>query len=467
MRSVLSTLVACAIILPLVLVASLPLWERDLGQVGFGTNIGLLSTDGTTLYTLWSCNGWSSRPSYFFLALDANTGAMKWNGTLFGPFTIGMYASLTQDASNVYVTTTYTGVIVALSKSNGAQLWMMKPYQGSTTYGVASVTPELIVTANDYSELLINASTGAPININQPNSMAGVRPFSVTVDTAVLVFMNTKCYELQANNSLTLLWERNSSTLPRFLTANTQITVISDQEGVGVPRINAINTLTGSTIWSSSLYNSQGGYSWAAVVNGEDIVTVFGTVLQYYNSTGGLVWEQGFGNLTSNPILDPTAQYVGVPVAAGAGFGIAIIHLSSGVVTKTAMIVDKYDQFYQQAEPYFGAGIVGASISSNQQTANQQIRKLVVQSLTPAPPVGVVVQNYQSADCTGSYTAEALPTGCVLNQAGNDATSRTCSGNSVEVATGSSCSAVGAAASFALGACNGGVSSSFRIVSCN
>jgi hypothetical protein len=467
MHTVTAALVA-ACILPIVLVASLPLWERDLGQVGFGSTVGLMSTDGETLYTLWSCNGWSNLPSYFLLALDTNTGAMKWNGTLFGPFTIGMYCYMTQDASNVYVTATYSGVIVALSKASGAQLWMMKPYQGSTTYGVASLSPELIVTANDYSELLINASTGAAINVNQPNSMGGVTPFCVTLDTAKLVFMNTKCYELQANMSLTPLWQFSSTTIrPQFLTASPQIAVVADQSGVGVPRLSAVSTLSGSPIWSISTYNSQATYQWASVVNGEDITVLCGSVLQYYNATGGLVWEQGFANLTGNPILDPTAQYAGVPVAAGAGFGVAVVHLASGVVTETVMIVEKYDQYYQQAQPYFGAAVVGASISSNQQTANQQIRKLVVQSLTPKPPVGVVVRNYASADCSGSYVAEVLPTGCVVDQA-NEATSRTCSGSSsVVVASGTSCAAVGAAETFAIGACNGGISSSFRIVSCS
>lgn len=451
-----------------------PLWEKSLGNVGMGKVNVLLSTDARTIYTLWSCNSWAPRPSFFVLALDAATGSMQWNGTLFGAFTVGMECAFSQDDDAVYVTSIYTGTVAALRKTDGVQLWKSIPFQNSsfslTTYGTVPLIPGVLIAANPQTVLLINASTGAVMPVTEPIGMPSGAPLVVAVgEHARLVFTRSTCYQMQPNLTISKIWSAPSNpmtSLPMILTASSSIAVVSDQVGQGVPRLNATDVMTGVVIWSYITYNTQSSYLWAATVN-SDVIALFGSALQFFNASGTLLWELPVANATGTPVMDPTSSYLGVPVQDGAGFAIAVVHIPSGAITQTQRIVDTFDTWYQSAQPIFAASVVAASISSNQQTQPNSFETLVAQSLTPRPPVGVVVHNFQTVDCTGVFAAEVLPTGCHQGSSSNEAVSRICSDNStVTVTSGASCAQLGQSDVFTLGHCNNGVDGSFRVVSC-
>lgn len=466
---------SCALLIAAVNAAGSPMWQLSQGDIGQGLVSFLVSKDGSTIWALWSLNAWAPYPSIFLLSLEATTGHMRWNGTLFGRQQTNQQYTISEGSDVVYVGSVFGGNVTSLLKSNGAVQWNVAAFQGVYNPGsMAGVTESgnyVIVAATVTSVALHRASGAVDAAFHAPASSKA--PIVVTNGTGAIVGIYGS-YQVSAalrngTESVTL-WTVPSVSL---LDADADYTLVSASAGVGVPQLSVLNTNSGDFVTNFTLFNTQNGFLWGALFRQEQLAVgyIAPTFMAMRINDGSLLWQQNVLNASGLPIRF-NATHIAIPTNVGSAVVALLYRAADGAITGSVEVAASFDEWSQTLQ-LSGSSVSNIAVVSITTSASPYYSNLYVASLGKAAVVGIVVHHFpKSLNCEGAYHVSVVPTGCTLESSGASVErSCTTSGNGISVATyGTSADCQGTASStttYASGSCYQNIESSFKVNSCS
>eukprot|EP00331_Platyophrya_macrostoma_P027469 CAMPEP_0176438384 /NCGR_PEP_ID=MMETSP0127-20121128/19249_1 /TAXON_ID=938130 /ORGANISM="Platyophrya macrostoma, Strain WH" /LENGTH=484 /DNA_ID=CAMNT_0017822319 /DNA_START=148 /DNA_END=1602 /DNA_ORIENTATION=+ len=472
----------CSVLLSGLASADSKVWQLAQGDIGVGTQSVLFSKDGSTVWSLWSVNQWAPYPYIFLLSLDAATGRLQWNGTLFGRQASNQQYTLSEGSEAVYVANVFGGNVTSLRKSDGAVLWNVVPFPPSYGYGsLTGVTEshDLVFVSATLQTVTLERSSGAALSSyhTQGSSAAPVVVANETGGITVVVGTYQVSASILNGTILAPVWTIPSTTL---LDADADVTLVGLSAGVGVPQMSLVNTNSGEFLLNVTFFNTQMSIGWGALFRhlGEEsglqmaAVSIGNSLMGVNLVTGAVAWQQSFGeNMTSWPIRY-NATHLAVSVQAGSTAVVTLFRVTDGAAGASVETAASFDMWYEteQTASSSVSHLVAMSVTTTSTTPYSSVLRVV--SLDRVAPVGVIVQEFApSLTCGGSFGNKVLPTGCVAEGSGSVQRSCLADGSGVEVSVFSNnvyCQgAASSTTSYTSGTCYPTVDGSFRITSCH